>query len=756
MNARLLHILACLPLLAAAAAAQSAVRLVTVPDQVRLPAAPGANLLLEVECATAPEAIWLATEELARDSVPLQAAGSGRYQLNLADARVGALVPAGLRQGELFVFARAGGRVAKSAAIVWSSSALPAPALQCLLRSVDGTSRPVSGHWPIWLDPQRCRAVEVLGDPARDGVPVLRSGGFEAPLARADGHPAWRLVVADLPDEVRTAGAFEIEVRGAAAPAVGPFHFRLAPARLDLADGKAALLVDQRGSAAVPGSREWLWVRLGDITMGRVALEVTNAGGGTLVEKRHVHERDFVEFTLAEARYVLTIDKLVNRLVGQDCAELTVRPAAGFVPDRIGQLLRAVEASQDTFVRDGSEFDGAAAAQFLLVRVSAPARRKITVDEFVDDVASKSSQTGEAYMVKKRDGTLVTMQQWLRAELQQAGEQLARPTCVLEIVGDPRQFQPIAVRATIGSSPQQACQWHSPRLGWARRVDGQWLDVVGLGLPGSEGVDVVWAITPQLQSMARVDGLWMDPAVLSWHGHYRVNVSLAIAWLPSPGAARIERGVRSEWVEFDIVADQRPAGLLMQRARDAGGELWRDYRQLMGLGRVWDGAFRRKEASDAAIEGQWRDLAARHLASEGREAPQFTARVLEGQLGQWAIDVGGKVRYTAHVAHACLALNSARRLSEYSEVPIEPLPQPVELEMRAVDAELSAAATAASTSEERLLVMGLQMRAAQLRGRSDEVASLRSSITGHQDWAAVQVGPALGANMVSFIRKGGM
>jgi hypothetical protein len=175
--------------------------------------------------------------------------------------------------------------------------------------------------------------------------------------------------------------------------------------------------VQQRATVAIPGSNGWLRVHIDDITMGATLLDVVTADGRTLVLQQTVSERDVVEFALAGERCALVVDRLVNRLVGEDHAELRVAPAANLKPDRIAQLVRAVRESKDTFVRDGKDWPGTAAAQLLVAKVSSPAGRAATLDEFIDTLGSRSSTTGEPYQVRRQDGTTVTMQQWLRAAL---------------------------------------------------------------------------------------------------------------------------------------------------------------------------------------------------------------------------------------------------------------------------------------------------------------------------------------------------
>lgn len=418
---------AILVVLAAPLRAQDGIRLVSVPDAVRLPAPAGSNLMLEVAVADGPAEVWLATGLAASDRVPLAAAGGDRFQCNLADPSVPALLPAGRERGELIVFARCAGQLLRSAPIAWSRAIGEPAALRCLIRHRDGTTATADGAREVWLDLGQVSAFEIHGAGERNGAPVARLGELELPLTRRDADLAF---VLDDPNELRArtpaTNTLELELAHGGASAV--FRFRLAPTALALPGGVAALTVRQRQSAPVPGSDGWLTVQIDDITMGQVLLELRTADGAALVSTQSVLEREAIPFACGGSDYVLVVDKLVNLLIGDDHAEFSVRPRAGFVPDRIGQLVRAVAASKDVFVREEQEHTGAVAAQFLLARLG-PQQRSIGVDEFIDTIASKSSRTGKPYHVRTAAGPTVTMQDWLRAELQRitAAERVAAP-----------------------------------------------------------------------------------------------------------------------------------------------------------------------------------------------------------------------------------------------------------------------------------------------------------------------------------------
>jgi hypothetical protein len=410
----------------AALPAQDGLRIVQVPEQVRLPAA-GTNLLLEVEAATDPTAVWLAVDGAAQDRVPLTAVGSRRFQLNLAAPAVADLLPAGRDHGELFVFARGATGVVRSPAIAWSRAAtVPASALRCLLRAPGAVTRRMQPGSTTWIDVAQFERLEIEGADRRQTTVVARLAELDLPLARQPAAGTWVLdPTPSVRERLAASAEFELEVR--LGGTTESFRFRCIPTRLDLPDGAATLQVAQRQRASLPGSRGWLEVRLDDITMGSVRLELVTAEGSVVAPARLVHARDHVEFALADERYVLEVQRFHTVLIGADHAEFRLVPAAGFRPDRIGQLLQAIAQSDATFLREGKEYGGAAAAQFLVAKLGAQRGQEPSVDDFVDRIASQSSRSGDPYHVRRTDGAVVTMRDWLRDQLRRLDAAAAEP-----------------------------------------------------------------------------------------------------------------------------------------------------------------------------------------------------------------------------------------------------------------------------------------------------------------------------------------
>ena len=89
------------------------------------------------------------------------------------------------------------------------------------------------------------------------------------------------------------------------------------------------------------------------------------------------------------------------------CAENTEK-------EKIHAALARIESSPRKFIRNGDEYDGKAAAAHLRRKLDAAGDKIKTFDDFVDQIATKSSVSGEPYRVKLEDGQVVDLAKWLR------------------------------------------------------------------------------------------------------------------------------------------------------------------------------------------------------------------------------------------------------------------------------------------------------------------------------------------------------
>jgi len=399
-------------------AAQAGVRLTRVPDRVVLPALPGQNLIVEVEVVDRPDAVWLAVQAADRNRVPLESVGSDRFQVNLRDDRVAKLLGGKLEHGDLRVFARVGGKTQQSAKISWVRGQ-PKEGVSCTLIGVDGKSRECQAGQATWIDPAKIARVEVRGLSAPQATAIATADQTTLPLFRAKPSQPFVLKMHDgIRASLHEANEFGISLRHGEKS----WRFDLKVVPRELLSG-AHLVVMQRQHKALPGSNGWLKVRVGDVTGGEVLVSMTDADGAVVESSRSMVDKDWIEFALGKQQYVLVLKRIVNRLVGNDHVTFEVVEKARHRPDGIAALMRRVAAASGVYVRDGHDYPLDLLRYQLRAQLVAYRGQRPSPEQFVAD-ASKPGEDGKPGQVKVADGKIVTVKEWLTAELAEVRKEL--------------------------------------------------------------------------------------------------------------------------------------------------------------------------------------------------------------------------------------------------------------------------------------------------------------------------------------------
>jgi hypothetical protein len=85
---------------------------------------------------------------------------------------------------------------------------------------------------------------------------------------------------------------------------------------------------------------------------------------------------------------------------------------------RIERLLDALAARKDIrFVRNGKEYTGAQAADFLRGKLQWQIDRVGTMQDFINQIGTRSDSSGNVYLVRVADGRELTSAQFLTQEL---------------------------------------------------------------------------------------------------------------------------------------------------------------------------------------------------------------------------------------------------------------------------------------------------------------------------------------------------
>jgi hypothetical protein len=300
-------------------AAPPSVTVGDLPAALRLPMPAGANRPVTVKVSGEPAEVWAAASATDPRRLPLVPAADG-WAFNLGDPRLAAAVEGA---AQFQVYARyADGRRAESLPIFFEAA--PAARPSVTLVRADGAREPLP-YGARWVDPAAVDRLEFAWRAPGPKRPVVVKVG----VTRIDvtAPPAGPTAALQLKGDVRAAWlkAGELEVTDAGGARLGAL--RAIPAALDLPGEQARFTVVQRRSEDVPGTHGYVQVRLGDITGGQVAITLRAADGEDFATAQSAKVGDVVHFDLRGQRHVVVVEKLVNMLMGEDHAELTVRRA---------------------------------------------------------------------------------------------------------------------------------------------------------------------------------------------------------------------------------------------------------------------------------------------------------------------------------------------------------------------------------------------------------------------------------------------
>ncbi|WP_161974459.1 DUF5329 family protein [Piscinibacter terrae] len=106
---------------------------------------------------------------------------------------------------------------------------------------------------------------------------------------------------------------------------------------------------------------------------------------------------------------------LIAALAGSGAARAELSPAERA---RIERLIRYVESRKDVrFVRNGTDYSCDDAAKFLRKKLDSMGEHVNTAHEFIDQIASKSSTSGQPYTIRFASGLIEPAAKFLQDEL---------------------------------------------------------------------------------------------------------------------------------------------------------------------------------------------------------------------------------------------------------------------------------------------------------------------------------------------------
>jgi len=332
--------LPCLLMLAAllfarTTAAQMTIHVEGIPDRLAFPLEEGTNVVLTVMVEGGGiESVWLARSAGSRERLALAAAGGGRYQINLADPRVVDLLRSAAG-GQFQILARStAGQTVASVPIRYGMrhAALRAPRFSVLTRDQRHVLGDDGRSTGSWFAPEEVEAIEVWFDErvASPSVELL-VGRERRPIVAPDGATSLALpLTAELRALWKQHDTLIVQhdpfVRG------GRVALRAVPERLDFPGTSVTLIVQQFQARELPGSHGFVRVHLDDIAAWRTLLTLTTARPTILLDTAPARRGDVFPFAFGREQYRLTVERLVNRLFGNDFALLRIERLAPVRP----------------------------------------------------------------------------------------------------------------------------------------------------------------------------------------------------------------------------------------------------------------------------------------------------------------------------------------------------------------------------------------------------------------------------------------
>jgi hypothetical protein len=173
----------------------------------------------------------------------------------------------------------------------------------------------------------------------------------------------------------------------------------------------------QRTQALIPSTDGNVTCSINDITKGQTEIVIKENENVLLAES--IMEMEPINFKLNGHSYTITCTFMMNKLIGQDYAQFEL--VENIHPDQqvkdetkeIETLLKKIESSNVIFIRNGNQYTAEEAADHLRSKLEHANGKIKTRKDFIDQLATKSSLTGEFYLVQLKDGSKIKAADWL-------------------------------------------------------------------------------------------------------------------------------------------------------------------------------------------------------------------------------------------------------------------------------------------------------------------------------------------------------
>ncbi len=202
------------------------------------------------------------------------------------------------------------------------------------------------------------------------------------------------------------------------------------PPALQLPAQGLSFKLEQRYTRSITDKPTELRIEIGDITRGQTMITVWN--GSEILLQESISDNQSFPFTWYNQRLSIACVQLDNDLLGPDYGYFkltgdtnsskeasTTIAASMSEKEKILRLVEIVAKSDIIFIRNGEEHTAQEAADHLRRKYNYAENEIQTVDQFIVNIASKSSSSNQPYQVKLKDGTIVNAEDWFRERIKE-------------------------------------------------------------------------------------------------------------------------------------------------------------------------------------------------------------------------------------------------------------------------------------------------------------------------------------------------
>ena len=177
----------------------------------------------------------------------------------------------------------------------------------------------------------------------------------------------------------------------------------------------------QRNQVEIPSTSNNVICKIEDITAGQTQLTIKTEN--EILLDRSIRVGDVLKFMYNSENYTIECLNLENKLIGEDYGNFIINSQSKkkkIVKDEtelIEILLVKIESSDIVFIRNGSEYSPKEAADHLRSKLNETNGQIKTLDAFIKNIASKSSMSGKPYLVKLKNGNILTAEKWYKEQM---------------------------------------------------------------------------------------------------------------------------------------------------------------------------------------------------------------------------------------------------------------------------------------------------------------------------------------------------